>query len=73
MRALANLFKFLSVYTLTVLLGAVAAFAGAQKTTLCHVPPGNTDNAHEIVVSESALASHLENHEGDAVGTCLER
>ena len=49
---------------------ASPAFAGTQKTTLCHVPPGNPENAHEIVVSENAISAHLQNHPGDQVGTC---
>ena len=46
------------------------AFAGGEKVTICHVPPGDPENAHEIVVSASAVAAHLANHEGDAIGPC---
>jgi hypothetical protein len=36
-----------------------------KKVTICHVPPGNPDNAHEITVGESAAKEHLTQHEGD--------
>ena len=49
---------------------AGAATAANQKVTLCHVPPGNPSNAHEIVVSESALRGHFRNHPGDQGGPC---
>lgn len=38
------------------------------KVDLCHVPPGNPDNAHAISVGASALESHLSH--GDAEGDC---
>ncbi len=49
---------------------ATPALAGNQKTTLCHVPPDNLLDAHEIVVSAKALEAHLRNHPGDQEGTC---
>jgi hypothetical protein len=48
-----------------------AALAGGQKVTVCHVPPGNPANAHEIVVSPSAVPAHLSNHAGDRLGPCV--
>lgn len=39
-----------------------------NKITICHIPPGNPDNAHTISISESALDTHL-NH-GDNIGKC---
>lgn len=33
----------------------------SQKITICHVPPGNPDNCHEIRISTNALQAHL-NH-----------
>ncbi len=30
-----------------------------QKVKLCHVPPGNPENAHVIEISEKGLAAHL--------------
>lgn len=44
--------------------------APADKTTLCHVPPGNGANAHTITVSNAAVPHH-EAH-GDALGGCPE-
>ena len=40
----------------------------ADKVILCHVPPGNEENAHEIEVSTNAVQAHL-NH-GDHLGAC---
>ena len=38
--------------------------------TVCHVPPGNPKNAHEITVGEPAVQAHL-NH-GDYIGPCVD-
>jgi len=59
---------------MTALLGLVAgprgtAGAGEDKVTICHIPPGNPENAHTIVVGASAVPAHVENH-GDSVGEC---
>ena len=35
---------------------------------LCHVPPGNPDNEHEITVGEAAVDAHLAH--GDYLGPC---
>ena len=43
--------------------------ADTQKTTICHIPPGNPANAHTICVGNAAVPAHLDNH-GDFVGTC---
>ena len=40
------------------------------KVYLCHVPPGNNNNPQTLSVSVNAIASHLSNHSGDALGTC---
>jgi len=45
-----------------------AAIAAGAKVDICHVPPGNPDNAHTITISESALSAHLEH--GDHLGAC---
>lgn len=42
--------------------------ANGRKITICHIPAGNPDNAHEIEILESALSSHLAH--GDYVGAC---
>ncbi len=39
-----------------------------DKVKICHIPPGNEENAHTIEISESALASHLDH--GDTLGAC---
>lgn len=45
--------------------GAVAA---EDKVDVCHIPPGNPDNAHTITISENALQAHLDH--GDRLGAC---
>jgi len=51
-----------------VMLTGVASMARQQKVDICHVPPGNPDNAHTINVAEPAVDAHLAH--GDFVGTC---
>ncbi len=41
-----------------------------DKVEICHIPPGNPDNARTIMVSQSALAAHLAH--GDYEGECDE-
>ena len=41
----------------------------AKKVLICHIPPGNPDNAHEICVGQPAVAPHQRLH-GDYVGEC---
>jgi hypothetical protein len=49
--------------------GAAAAFAdSAGKVDICHIPPGNPDNAHVINVSVHAIPAHLAH--GDTLGEC---
>jgi len=38
------------------------------KVTICHIPPGNPENEHEITVSLSAVPAHLAH--GDRLFTC---
>lgn len=40
-----------------------------KKITICHIPPGNPDNAHTITISENAWPAHQKHH-GDYVGAC---
>lgn len=42
------------------------------KSLLCHVPPGNPDNAHSICIGDAAVPAHLANHGGDGCGECGE-
>lgn len=41
-----------------------------KKVKICHVPPGNSGNAHTIWISENAVAAHLAH--GDNYGDCTE-
>ena len=41
------------------------------KVTICHIPPGNPDNAHTIRVSENAVDAHLAH--GDTLGKCPDK
>ncbi len=41
---------------------------GAGKAVICHVPPGEPDNARTLEIGGRALAAHLRH--GDAVGAC---
>ncbi len=41
---------------------------GEEKITICHIPPGNPDNAHTITISVDALPAHLAH--GDTIGEC---
>ena len=41
-----------------------------HKQAVCHIPPGNPDNAHTIVVDDSAVQTHLDH--GDTLGPCPE-
>ena len=52
--------------------GSVSAQAAEPKVTICHLPPGNPENAQTITIGASAVPAHLANHEGDAVGPCPE-
>ncbi|NTX50552.1 hypothetical protein [Myxococcus sp. CA039A] len=38
------------------------------KIDICHIPPGNPDNAHTISVGAPALTAHLKH--GDTLGAC---
>jgi hypothetical protein len=40
-----------------------------KKTTICHVPPGNPDNAHTLCIGNAAVKHHLKNHP-DYLGPC---
>lgn len=41
---------------------------GHDAVTICHVPPGNPDNAHTITIDRSGLNAHLAH--GDTLGAC---
>jgi hypothetical protein len=44
------------------------AHANGDKILICHIAPGNPDNAHEITIDDSAWPAH-EAH-GDYLGFC---
>jgi slime mold repeat-containing protein len=53
-------------------LGCAAASATAapsgKKVTLCHRPPGNAQNRHQIRVAEASVDAHMKH--GDQIGPC---
>jgi hypothetical protein len=67
----------LSAMLATPWLAAVPAYADGsdnnnnKKVTICHIPPGNPDNAHTIRVSENAVDAHLAH--GDELGKCPDK
>ena len=52
------------------LLASPSGSQGDHKQAVCHVPPGNPDNAHTIVIDDSAVQTHLDH--GDSLGPCPE-
>jgi hypothetical protein len=52
-----------------VMLNGQMACTNPKKVLVCHIPPGNPDNAHDICVSTHAVAPHQANH-GDTLGAC---
>ncbi|HKA87928.1 MAG TPA: hypothetical protein VKE22_09695 [Haliangiales bacterium] len=46
------------------------ACTNPKKVLICHIPPGNPANAHEICVGEPAVEAHQRNH-GDTIGPCV--
>ena len=58
------------VFCFTLTSAVQAKGEPASKVEICHVPPGDPDNAHTIVVTMKAAESHLKNHPGDTLGAC---
>ncbi len=52
----------------SVSVAELADLATGGKITICHVPPGNPDNAHAITVAAPAVDAHLAH--GDVLGAC---
>ena len=48
--------------------GSGSGSQGDHKQAVCHIPPGNPENAHTIVVDDSAVQTHLDH--GDTLGPC---
>lgn len=47
---------------------SVFVFGEDKKVVICHIPKGNVNNSHTIVVGAPAVRAHL-NH-GDRIGSC---
>lgn len=58
-------FFILSVVVISVVSFGFITVNAPSKVTICHVPPGNPGNCHEITISTNALQAHL-NH-GDRI------
>ena len=43
---------------------------GAEKVTICHLPPGNPANTQTLSVGSPAVKAHLAH--GDHLGSCVE-
>lgn len=67
---IAQKFGKLIVIALVVLVSGLSlgfrTNAAPAKITVCHKPPGNVENCHEISVSMNALQAHLD-HGDDLV------
>jgi hypothetical protein len=61
----------LSVFVAGLITNASLALAGEpdHKVVICHIPPGNPGNAHEIDVDVSAVPAHMSH--GDYIGVCV--
>ncbi len=46
----------------------VSVILSSKTITLCHIPPGNPDNAHTIIVGTPAARAHLAHY--DVLGEC---
>ena len=46
----------------------LSAADGVEKVLVCHIPPGNPENEHTIVVGAPAVPAHLAH--GDSLGEC---
>lgn len=53
----------------TVVVNDVRCGKKGDKVLVCHIPPGNPENAHTICISENAVPAHLEH--GDYLGECV--
>jgi hypothetical protein len=66
MRKVILLLALTSVTLIT--LSAMRSENEGPKVTICHIPPGNPENAHSITISINALPAHLAH--GDSEGAC---
>ena len=58
----------LAIGLLAFVTSSVAQQAQHIPTLICHIPPGNPANAHEITVDDDAVPAHLAH--GDNRGAC---
>ncbi len=64
--------KSILIASLAVLITLGYSFKGGPvlkeltKITICHIPPGNEANCHEITISMNAFNQHITHH-GDAL------
>jgi hypothetical protein len=64
-----RVFGYLALASVISLLAlAPLSVAQASKVVICHIPPGNPANAHDIEVSTNAVPAHLAH--GDTLGAC---
>ncbi len=57
------------ISSVTKTINIINVYCGKNKVLVCHIPPGNPENAHTICISINALPAHLAL--GDCVGPCL--
>jgi hypothetical protein len=55
-------------YAVTLPNGQVGC-TNPKKELVCHIPPGNPGNAHDICVGKQAVEPHQRLH-GDTIGAC---
>lgn len=65
--------KFLFLPAVLLIFGTPASYelraaSGDHKVFICHIPPGNPDNRHEILIDFHAVPAHLAH--GDTEGSC---
>ena len=60
--------KALIVLGIVIAASAVAMADGVPKITICHIPPGNPANRHEITIGAPGVPAHLAH--GDNIGPC---
>jgi len=62
-------FGCMATVTATInIVNPVACQGEDHKVLVCHIPPGNPDNAQEICIDTHAVKAHI-NH-GDCIGAC---
>lgn len=58
---LPKMIRTVKIYSLAfVFFIGLSSFNNNNKVTICHIPPGNPGNCHEITISMNALQTHLD-------------